>query len=149
MDRNDEEILNPDEREEIVVPLLEEELAAGTKEVKTGTVRVEKHVDKTLRRVVMPLVHDDVEVRRVPVNRVIDEVPKVRKKGGVIIVPVVEEQMVISKRLVLKEEIHMTRRRTRERVVREVELERETAQIHRLDAAGNELQPRRRRVVGQ
>jgi uncharacterized protein (TIGR02271 family) len=148
MERNDEEILNPDEREEIVVPLLEEELAAGTKEVKTGAVRVEKHVDKTLRRVVMPLVHDDVEVRRVAVNRVIAEVPKVRKKGGVIIVPVVEEQMVISKRLVLKEEIHLTRRRTRERVVKEVELERERADIRRLDAAGNELQPRRRRVVG-
>jgi uncharacterized protein (TIGR02271 family) len=121
---------------QVVVPVVEEELVAGRKQVKTGSVRVEKHVERRTRRVDMPLMHEDVEVQRVPVNRVVSEPPPIRKKGDTIIVPVVEEQMVVSKRLVLKEEIHLVRRRTRDRAVREVQLDRERAEVKRLDEKG-------------
>ena len=65
--------------------MIEEELAAGVKAVKTGAVRVDKHVHKRIRKLEAPLLHEDVEVRRVPVNRVITEAPKVRKKGDTVI----------------------------------------------------------------
>lgn len=125
-----------DEREEVVVPVIEEEIATGIREVTTGSVRVDKRVEKRVRRVSAPVVHEDVEVRRVPINRVVDEAPKSRRQGNTVIVPVVEEEVIITKRLVLKEEIHIVKRRTRSRVVKEVELERERAQIRRLDANG-------------
>jgi hypothetical protein len=48
----------------------------------------------------------------------------------------VEEEMVVTKRLVLKEEIHLIKRRGKERVVKEVALDRERAEVHRLDAEG-------------
>lgn len=121
-----------DEREEVVVPVIEEEIATGIREVTTGSVRVDKRVEKRVRRVSAPVVHEDVEVRRVPINRVVDEAPKSRRQGNTVIVPVVEEEVIITKRLVLKEEIHLIKRRTRERVVKEVEVGRERAEIRRL-----------------
>jgi len=125
-----------DEQEDVVIPVIEEELATGTRAVKTGAVRVDKHVQKRTRRISAPLLHEDLEVRRVPVNREVTETPRVRRRGDTVIVPVVEEEMVVTKRLVLKEEIHIVKRRTRSRVVKEVELERERAVIHRLDGSG-------------
>ncbi len=139
--------MDPENREELVIPLMEEQLVAGTQEVKTGAVRVEKHVEQRVRRVDMPLVQEEVEVRRVAINRVVEEPPKVRRKGGTIIVPVVEEQMVVTKRLVLKEEIHLMKRRSRNRVVKDVTLERERAEVRRVDAEGREV-PIRRKAGG-
>jgi stress response protein YsnF len=62
--------------------------------------------------------------------------PPVRKKGGTVIVPVVEEELIVTKRLVLKEEIHLIKHSTKDRLVKEVELERERAEVRRLDAHG-------------
>jgi len=126
------------EEDELVVPVIEEELVAGTKRVKTGSVRVDKHVDKKIRKIEAPMLQDDVEVRRVPVNRVVKEMPTTRTRGNVVIVPVVEEELVVTKRLVLKEEIHLIRRRTNRRVVKEVEVNRERADVRQLDAEGRE-----------
>ena len=140
--------MSSDESEELVVPVIEEEIAAGVKAVKTGAVRVDKHVEKRLRKVEGPLLHEDVEVRRVPVGRVISEPPPVRRKGDTVIVPVVEEELVVTKRLVLKEEIHLIKRRTKERFAKEVEVNRERAEVHRLDADGR-IMDRRTRTAGR
>jgi len=124
------------EEDDVVVPVIEEELEAGTRAVKTGAVRVDKHVEKRIRKIQAPLIHEDVEVRRVPVNRVVTEAPPVRKSGSTVIVPVVEEEIIVTKRLVVKEEIHLIRRRSKDRFVKEVELNRERAEVRRLDAEG-------------
>ena len=132
--------------EEVVIPVIEEELAAGVKAVKTGAVRVDKHVEKRIRKVEGPLLHEDVEVRRVPVNRVVSEAPPVRRKGDTVIVPVMEEELVVTKRLVLKEEVHLIKRRTKDRFVKEVEVNRERAEVHRLDADGRVIDRRAART---
>jgi hypothetical protein len=51
-------------------------------------------------------------VRRVTVNRVIDEPAKPRQEGDTMIYPVMEEVLVVQKKLVLKEEIYVTPERT-------------------------------------
>jgi len=127
-----------DERDEpAVIPVIEEELVAGSREVKTGTVRVSKHVEQVRKIVTAPAVRDVVEVNRIPVNRVIDAIPQMREEGDILVVPVVEEELIIQKRLVLKEEIHIRRKRATERVSKEVTLDRERATVERLDANGN------------
>jgi len=147
-DRNDAE------REEIVVPVVEEEIDATTRAVKTGSVRVDKHVEKRIRRVEAPLIHENVEIRRVPVNKEVTTAPKSRRMGDTLVIPVVEEELVITKRLMLKEEIHLITHRTKDRSVQEVELNRESAEIRRLDADGQIIDtparptPVRRRIVG-
>jgi len=142
-----------DYSEEILVPVIEEDVTAGAKPIKTGAVRVDKHVEKRLRTIETPLMHENIEIRRVPVNRVVTETPGIRKQGEMTIIPVVEEELVISKRLIVREEIHVIRHRTKDRFVKEVTLNRESAEVHRLDAEGrivdrdarHEVAPRRRR----
>ncbi|MEO8597527.1 MAG: DUF2382 domain-containing protein [Candidatus Solibacter sp.] len=148
-----EEIEKQNEREEVIVPVVEEEIDATTRAIKTGAVRVDKHVEKRIRKIETPLLHENVEVRRVPVNRVVDRAPKTQRTGDTVIIPVVEEELVVTKRLVLKEEIHLITHRTRDRAIQEVELNRESAEIRRLDADGRVLEtpPKslvRRRIVG-
>jgi uncharacterized protein (TIGR02271 family) len=139
------ELPQEDRTEEVVVPVIEEEVVTGARPVKTGSVRVDKHVEKRIRRIEAPLLHEEVEVRRVPVNKVVDEAPAIRKKGDVVIVSVVEEEIVVTKRLVLKEEIHLIKRRTKDRFTRDVELNRESAEVHRLDAEGRIVDPPKER----
>ena len=142
------ELPQEDRTEEVVVPVIEEEVVAGARPVKTGSVRVDKHVEKRIRRIEAPLLHEEVEVRRVAVNKVVNEAPAIRKKGDIVIVPVVEEEIVVTKRLVLKEEIHLIKRRTKDRFIKDVELNRESAEVHRLDAEGRIVdQPRERRAA--
>jgi uncharacterized protein (TIGR02271 family) len=136
MNNEDREEVAPPENEDVVVPVIEEEVVASARPVKTGSVRVDKHVEKRIRRIETPLLHEEVDVRRVPVNRVVNAVPAIRRKGDTVIVPVVEEELVVTKRLVLKEEIHLIKRRTRDRSIREVELDRERAEVRRLDSEG-------------
>lgn len=126
-----------DEREApAVIPVIEEELVAGSREVKTGTIRVNKQVEQVRKVVTAPAVRDAVEVQRIPVNRVVDSIPQMREEGDILVIPVVEEELVIQKRLVLKEEIHIRRKRTRERISKEVTVNREQATIERLDSDG-------------
>jgi uncharacterized protein (TIGR02271 family) len=120
-----------------VIPVIEEEIQAGVEQVKTGSVRVRKTVDHVRQIVETPVVRDAVEISRIPVNRVVESLPKMRREGDLLIVPVVEEEIVVQKRLILKEEIRIRQSRTRQRVSREVTVDREHATVERLDADGN------------
>ena len=126
-----------DKEDPIVIPVIEEELVTGSTRIKeTGAVRIHKEVDRVSKTIEIPAIHDDAEITRVPVNRVIDSLPEIRKSGEVLIIPVVEEEIVVQKQLVLKEEIHVRHRRTRRHVTKEVYADRERAVIERLDAEG-------------
>ncbi len=58
------------------------------------------------------LSHDEVDIRHVAINQVLGEnaSPQVRQDGDVLIIPVIEEQVEIVRRNVLKEEIHIHKR---------------------------------------
>jgi uncharacterized protein (TIGR02271 family) len=129
--------MNEENTQERVVPVIEEDLVTGAHAVKTGSVRVRKEVEHLRKNVEMPAMRDVVSVNRVPVNKVVTSVPGVREEGELLIVPVLEEEIVVEKRLVLKEEIHIRRRRIEEHVTKVVELDREHATIERLDAEGD------------
>jgi uncharacterized protein (TIGR02271 family) len=137
------------EADETVVPVIAEELVAGTKAVTTGTVRVHKRVHERTEHVDMPVVRDVVDIKRVTVNRVVDRPPQIRTVGETIIVPVVEEEIVVTKRMVLKEELHLVRRRATSRASGDVTVRRETAQVERLDADGRPVPARVTRPVAR
>jgi uncharacterized protein (TIGR02271 family) len=73
-----------------------------TVRVSTVTREVEKSVDETL-------IHERVEVEHVAIGLPIDVVPPVREEEDVTIIPIVEEILVIEKRLILKEEVRIRR----------------------------------------
>jgi len=129
-------MIDDDNRQERTVPVLEEELVTGTRRVKTGSVRIRKKVHRLRRTVDIPTVRDVVEVTRRPMNQVVEAAPQTRQEGDTLIIPVVEEEIVVHKRLVLREEIHIRRTRSHTNATKEVILGREEATVERLDASG-------------
>ena len=120
------------EQEDVAsIPLVEERLEVSKKEVETGRLRVRISVDEREEQVRAELVRDEVEIRRVPRNQALSEVPGVRTEGDVTIIPVVEEQLVVEKRLVLVEEIHVLRKTDTESREVPVTLRSEQAEIER------------------
>ena len=117
-----------------VIPVIAEELVVDAKPVRTNAVRVHKRVRERIEHIDIPVVQDTVDIRRVAIDRVVESPPPVRKEGSTIIVPVVQEEIVVTKRLVLKEEVHLIRRRARTRASRDVAVRREEAEVERVDA---------------
>jgi hypothetical protein len=58
-----------------------------------------------------PLFREDCEIERVPVRRLLDRPAETRQEGDTLIVPLMEEVWVVEKRLLLREELHITRRK--------------------------------------
>jgi len=99
-----------EEQEVAAIPLAEERVSVTKREVETGRVRVQVSVGAREVAVPVELRHDEVEVERVPINKAVSQLPSVRLEGATTIIPVVEEVVVVEKRLVLVEEIHVRRK---------------------------------------
>jgi uncharacterized protein (TIGR02271 family) len=117
-----------------VIPVIEEELDVQKRVVETGKVRVTKEVHERETVVDEPLFHDEVEVERVLIDRVVDAPLPVRYEDDTIIVPIMEEVLVIEKRLVLKEELHIHKRRVETHRPQQVTLRREEVRVERLES---------------
>lgn len=117
----------------LIVPVIQEELAVERRQVETGRVRITKKVNEQPQVVDEPLITEEVEVERVPVNRPVDAPPAARYEGDTLIIPVVEEVLVVEKRLVLREELHVRKVRTETRQPQQVTLRKEEVFIDRLD----------------
>lgn len=96
--------------EEVVIPVLREEVEIHKEVRKTGTVRVRKTVRELEEAVHESLSSDTVEVQRVPVNLLVDSPPPVRTEGDVTIISVVKEELVVRKQWRVVEEWRVTRR---------------------------------------
>jgi uncharacterized protein (TIGR02271 family) len=91
------------------IPLVEERLSVAKRQVESGRVRVHVTVEEREETVTEQLLHDDLQIERMPRNVRLTEVPRVRLEGNATIVPVVEEVLIIEKALVLVEEIYIRR----------------------------------------
>ncbi|MBF9195618.1 YsnF/AvaK domain-containing protein [Microvirga terrestris] len=115
-----------------VIPIAEEKLRLDKREVITGKVRVRTSVDVETELVKATLEGETIEVTRVPIDRIVERAPEVRTENDVTIIPVLEEILVVEKRLVLKEELHVHKRRTTEDVEAPVELRKQRVIIERV-----------------
>jgi uncharacterized protein (TIGR02271 family) len=117
------------------LPLVREELSVGKREVETGKVVVDVVTEQRREKVAVPLIETQVDIERVPINRRVDSVSEPRQEGETVIVPVYEESYVVEKRLILKEEIRLTRKTSERSAEREVVLRSEEAQVRRVESA--------------
>jgi uncharacterized protein (TIGR02271 family) len=124
----------PDEVESL--ELREERLEARKVPEETGRVRVRKAVEEVPRRLEAEAYYEDVEVEHVPIGRIVKEQESPREEDGDYIVPVYEEQLVLVKRLLLKEEIHIRRRGATERRLFEETVRRERIVVEDPDNTG-------------
>ena len=105
--------------------------------VVTETVRLRKRVREEEEVLDVPVRTEAIEVERVPVGRWIDGPVDVRHEGDTTVYPVVEEVLVVEKRLRLVEEVRVSRRQETRRVQERVGLRREEVVVERDAAASN------------
>ena len=80
-----------------VLPLTEERLEVGKCAVERDRLVVRTRVDVRDELAALDLRQDEVEVERVPVDRVVETSPGIHEKDGVLIVPILEERLVLTK----------------------------------------------------
>ncbi|WP_428487421.1 DUF2382 domain-containing protein [Rhodopila sp.] len=127
---------------DLVVPLHAEDLSVERRTVERKlrinirTVNHDHLVDEAVT-------HEKVEIERTPIGRPVDAVPPVREEGDTTVISVVEEVLVVERRLVLKEEIRLRRVRTTERHRETVTLREQQVVIERpgSEEPGSGLRP--------
>lgn len=132
--------LDPEQQDLIRVPVSQEEAWVEKRIVDTGRgVRIHKTVAEHPCQIDERLLRDEVEVTHVPVDRIVplDQAPATRYEGDTLVVPVLEEVLVVERRLRIKEELHITRTRREERHVDTVMLRSEQVGVERFDEHGD------------
>lgn len=106
-----------EEESRLSVPLAREDLVARPSAEQVGTVRLRKSVETEERAVAVPVSHDEVIVEHIPP----DQVDASASLGAnELLIPIMEEQLVVQKRMVVKEYVRVRKRQVVEqRQVRE------------------------------
>lgn len=123
------------------IPVHAEELLTAVREVDRGNVRIEKSVEHIPVRKDVDLTSDVVNIERVPVDEVFDEKPESRQEGETLVIPVVEEVLVLTTRYRVIEEVRVTRQQEIHTEHIETDLRRELVDVSQLDADGEPIDP--------
>jgi uncharacterized protein (TIGR02271 family) len=115
------------------IPIIEEELLIEKRVMETGGVKVSKHIHEHEEIIDESLRQEQVMVERHPINQRVETAPSIRRQETTLIIPIVEEILVVEKKLFLKEEIHITIKQTEVRQPQTVKLRREEAIVERLE----------------
>jgi uncharacterized protein (TIGR02271 family) len=108
------------------VELREERLVAHKQTQEVGEIQVHTEVEETPGRLEVDAYREEVTVEHEAVGEVVTERVEPWQEGdGVFVIPVYEERLVVVKRLVLRERIHIRRVGTTERQLFEDTLRRE------------------------
>lgn len=117
------------EQDEAHVVLSEEELAVGKRQRAAGEVEIEKHVETEHVRETVPVMREEVTVERRPIAA--GSATDARIEEDEIHIPLTEEEVVVDKRTVAKEELVVKKSQIQEEQVVEADLRKERAEIHR------------------
>lgn len=131
--------------EELIIPVVQEFVQVGVRQVDTGRgVRVKTAVTEKQEEVEALLRRDELEVVHVPVDRVVsaDQAPVARYDGDTLVIPILEEVLVVEKRIRIKEEVRITMSEGQQRHVETVSLKSEQVFVERFNDADDEGQDR-------
>lgn len=109
-------------------------MTVGKQRVERSRVRVTTRVSEREQIVREALEHEEATVTRVPIDREIDAHPGIRQEGDVTVIPLVEEVLVVERRLVLREELHIRKNRRAVEIEQPVTLRSEDAVVERVTA---------------
>lgn len=117
-----------------VIPVIEEELRLGKRVVETGKVNIKKYVTQHEELIDIPLIREEVAVERVPINQYIESPPPpIRYEGNTMIIAVLREEVVVTKRLLLIEELHVTKQQVETHHPQTVTLVKEAVEVKRTE----------------
>jgi uncharacterized protein (TIGR02271 family) len=130
-----------EDHDDVAIPLVEERLVTSKRVVETGRVKVRTIVEEEESQVREQLSKDVVDVERVAVNREVESVPPIREEGDTTIIPVVQEVLVVTKKLVVTEELRIRRRQIVEEHSQPVTLRTQRAVVEREESSGEPVNP--------
>ena len=117
------------------IPIVEERATIDKQVVPTGRVLIKSTVEQHLETVRDELIAQTVDIERVPVGREVDFPPGIRREGETLIIPVIEQRLVVQKRWFVAEELHVHRRTQSEAVEIPVELRSTRVSIERAEVS--------------
>jgi uncharacterized protein (TIGR02271 family) len=115
-----------EDEDELRVQRSEEELVAGTREREAGSMKVRKRVRTDRERIEVPTRHEEVTVARVPVE---GEATEAQIGEDEVSVPVTEEEVVLDKRAVAKEEVRVRKEAVEDTEIVEEDVRREEVDV--------------------
>jgi uncharacterized protein (TIGR02271 family) len=115
-----------EDEDEVRVQRTEEELVAGIRQREAGTIRVRKRVRTDRERIEVPTRHEEISVKRVPVE---GEASEAQIADDEVVVAVTEEEVVVHKRPVLKEEVRIRKEVVEDTEVVEEDVRREEVEV--------------------
>jgi uncharacterized protein (TIGR02271 family) len=126
-----EGVLTAEESQAAAIPVLEETLRVDKTVSETDRVFIRTSVLEKTEYADLELQSGEATIERIPIDRVVDAAPAIRQEDDTIIVPVVEEIMVVEKGLLLKEEIHIRRQQVVQHIRQPVRLRSEEVSLER------------------
>jgi stress response protein YsnF len=118
------------------IPVLEEVATVSKRTVTTGFTTVEKRVESHNFQVSETLEMRGASIERLAIGTEVDSAnpPQIRIEEGVTIIPVLEEILVVEKRLILKEELRIRHHVDQVLSTQEITLRTETVIVGHRDA---------------
>jgi stress response protein YsnF len=113
------------------IPLHVEEISVSRREIKKANIQVALVTGTREQLIAEELTQVRVEIERVPINRTVAVAPPTRQEGDITIIPVMEEIVVVERRLVLKEEVRVRRVSTKQQHQETVVLRQQEAVVTR------------------
>jgi len=119
--------------ERLTIALHEETLEPRLRDVETGRIRIHKRIEDVPTELLVDAARDEVTIERVAVDRPVEHAPEPRQEGDTFVIPVVEEVIVTETRLVLREEIRITRHRVTDQLPVRTTLRKERVEIDEVE----------------
>ena len=124
----------PETNKSFSIPIIEEEVKVEKKVVEKGKVKIYKNVKEETESLNLPVINEEVQIERIPINKIVEKAPEaVRYEGETMIIPVLKEIAVIEKKILLVEEIRVTKTAIHSEQKEEVTLRREEINIERME----------------
>jgi uncharacterized protein (TIGR02271 family) len=136
-ERSQDKLVQATDELELVVPVVEETLKVQTRSAGADRVEIRKTVHERVEVVDQPLVAEEVEIERVAINRQVEEAVSVRHDGDTLVIPLLEEVLVVEKRLILREEVRIKKVRKETHTPQEVTLREEQVEVVRKAGSAN------------
>lgn len=130
----------------LVIPVLEEHAQFG-RVTKTNRVQITKTVHERVEVVDEPLFSEEVEIERVMVDQMIElgqegHASQVHREGDILIIPIVEEVLIVEKRLILREELRVRKLQRETFDPQEIRLRSEQVEVTRVPGESSERPPK-------
>lgn len=131
--KNSDNELHNASSENLTIPVIEEQITTRKEVVEKEKVRITKVVHEEQVPVITPYISEEVEVQHIPIDQYVDSesLPQVRYEGNKIIIPVLKEVVVVEKKTVLVEELHITKHQLQKESNEHVSIRKEEILVER------------------